>query len=82
MTDTPADPAEPLPLPCSPCLRRLVTDTPEPHDCDQMTRVSIARGGELVVGAEQNCPCICPRQMESAALKTVRAQARSSARTD
>ncbi|MFD6432803.1 hypothetical protein [Streptomyces venezuelae] len=72
----PTDADEALPLPCTPCLQHLVTGAAkDPHNCALTTHVSI-RGGDLIIGAEQACPCICPVQPESDALQAARAQAR------
>ncbi len=77
MTDTPTNPIEPVPVPCTPCLLRLLAGTPEwPHACELTTRVSIRGGGDLVIGAAQDCPCRCPVQPESPALQAARAEAR------
>ncbi|MFI1677080.1 hypothetical protein [Streptomyces sp. NPDC020607] len=72
----PTDAGEALPLPCTPCLQHLVTGTTEdPHTCELTTRVSI-RGGCLLIGVEQDCPCVCPVQAESEVLTAARAEAR------
>ncbi|MFI1679087.1 hypothetical protein [Streptomyces sp. NPDC020607] len=69
---------EALPLPCMPCLQHLVTGAAEdPHNCDLTTRVLI-RGGGLLTGAEQDCPCICPTQGESETLTAARSEVRGS----
>ncbi|MER5256020.1 MULTISPECIES: hypothetical protein [unclassified Streptomyces] len=68
-------------LPCSLCLRQLLTgDTAEPHTCELSTFLAV-EGAQLVVVPEEWCPCQCqrPRVQESEALRAARAEARRSA---
>lgn len=72
----PPDPDEALLLPCTSCLLHLVTGSArDPHGCELTTRVRIC-GGNLLIGEESGCPCICPAQAESEALTAARAEAR------
>lgn len=66
-------------VPCPPCLLALLEGRADQKhtDCELTTKLAVT-GGRLVFGPEQDCPCRCPLEEESEALRTARAAARRS----